>query len=152
MATTYDYTNGSILGQKKQHATTPRGFEPFMLRNIVRCPKQNLTNNSDIGKVLAIPAGVTVMACWINVITLDSGGGTVSLGVTAVDAAKWGSAIGMTPVGNVADITGGPDFNPMYFSSADTIDVLQATAAITTGVFEVIAWCVKSSDTVDAGE
>jgi len=150
MATTYNFTNGSIAGHKKQHATTPRGFEPFMLRNVVDTQYQNIANDSSIGQVLNIPAGVIVMGCWINIITVDAGGGTVSLGVTGVDATKWGSGIALTPVG-AKEVTGGPSFNPLYFSSADTIDILEdAAAAITTAKFEVIAWCVKSSSTIDA--
>jgi hypothetical protein len=153
--TVYDFSNGSLPGvnpgDKKHHSTTPRGFTPFVLRNVFDTAKQNIANDGSSAGVLSIPAGVTVLACWLRVITVDAGGGTLSLGVTTTDATKWGSGIVLATAGAI-EPTGGPVFNPLYFGSADKIDILEdAAAAITTLKAEVIALCVQSNDTIDSG-
>ena len=151
MATIYDFTNGSIAGMdKKQHATTPRGFKPFILRNVFDTQYQNIANDGSSAGVLSIPAGVTVLSCHLRVITVDAGGGTLSLGVTTTDATKWGATLALTATGVIEHADA---FLPLYFGSADKIDILEdAAAAITTLKAEVVAVCVKSSDTIDAGE
>jgi hypothetical protein len=153
--TTYNFSNGSLAGvnpgDKAHHNTTPRGFAPFILRNVFDTAGQNIANDASIAQVLNIPAGVTVLACWLNTLTVDPTGGTVSLGVTGVDATRWGSAIALTPVGFLAG-TGGPPFLPLYFGSDDTIDILEDGAQIIdTWKAEIIAVCVQTNDSVDAG-
>jgi hypothetical protein len=154
--TVYDFTNGSILGvnpgNKTMHDTTPRGFTPFILRNVFDTQYQNIANDGSSAGVLSIPADVTVLACFLRIITVDSGGGTLSLGVTTTDADKWGSDIPLTAEG-VPEVGGaGPVYNPLYFATADKIDILEdAAAAITTLKAEVIAVCVQSNDTIDSG-
>jgi hypothetical protein len=153
MATTRNFTDGSLPGHKKQHATTPRGFSLFTLRNIVDTTQSTCDFDAaaDIAQALLIPAGTTVLAVSVNVLTVDANGAVLSCGVTGVDATKWGSAIPVTPVGE-KEVTGGPVFNPLYFAAADTIDLLSdGGGVISDGVFEVKAICVKSSDTIDAG-
>ena len=155
MATIYNFTNGSIAGvnpgDKSQHTTTPRGFSPFILRNVFDTQYQNIANDGSSAGVLYIPAGITVLSCFLRIITVDAGGGTLSLGVTVTDATKWGSAIPLSTEG-VPEVTGGPVYNPLYFSAADYIDILEdAAAAITTLKAEVIAVCIDSNTTIDAG-
>jgi hypothetical protein len=152
----YNFTNASIAGvspsDKKQHRTTPRGFEPFILRNVFDTAFQNIANDGSSAGVLYIPKGITVLACFLRIITVDAGGGTLSLGVTTTDATKWGNAIPLSALG-VPEVTGGPVFNPLYFGTADYIDILEdAAAAITTLKAEVIAVCVDSNSTIDADE
>lgn len=148
MASVYNFTDGSISGAPKPHDTTPRGFQPFILRNIVDTALQNIANDGSSAGVISVPAGVTVMACWIRIITVDAGGGTLSLGVTTTDATKWGSSLSLATGGVVEHADA---FLPLYFSSADKIDVLEdAAAAITTAKFEVIALCINSDPTIDA--
>ena len=154
MATTRNFTDGSLPDHKKQHATTPRGFNLFTLRNIVDTTKSTCDFDAaaDIAQALAIPAGVTVLAVSVRVITADGNGAVLSCGVTGVDADKWGSAIPVTPAGE-QEVTGGPVWNPLYFATADTIDLLSdGGGVIDDGVFEVKAICVKGGDTIDAGE
>ena len=120
------------------------------MRNVFDTAAQNIANDGSSAGVLSIPAGVTVLACFLRIITVDSGGGTVSLGVTTTDAEKWGSDIPLTATG-VPEVTGGPVYNPLYFGSADKIDIIEdAAAAITTLKAEVIAICVDPSSTIDA--
>lgn len=151
----YDFTNGSIAGvnpgDKTMHVTTPRGFSPFVLRNVFDTAYQNIGNDGSSAGVLTIPAGITVLACFLRIITVDAGGGTLSLGVTTTDATKWGSGIPLSASG-VPEVTGGPVYNPLYFGTADKIDILEdAAAAITTLKAEVIAICIDSNSTIDAG-
>ena len=154
--TVYDFTNGSLPGvnpgDKTMHDTTPRGFSPFVLRNVFDTQYQNIANDGSSAGVLSIPKGVTVLSCFLRIITVDAGGGTLSLGVTTTDAEKWGSDIPLSAEG-VPEVTGGPVYNPLYFGTADKIDILEdAAAAITTLKAEVIAICVDSSSTIDADE
>ena len=149
---TYNWTNGSIEGTKKQHATTPRGFKPFVLRNVVDTSLQNISAAAHVIQALAVPAGVTVLSCHVNILTVDAAASVFSLGITGTDTSKWGSGIATATEG-VVEPTGGPIFNPFYFSAADTIDLLSDGAAIEdTSKIEVIAVCVKSNSTIDAGE
>jgi hypothetical protein len=114
--------------------------------------EQDFAVAADIAQMLLVPAGVTVMGVTFNILTADAGASVLSLGVTTTDATRWGSAMATTATGSITP-TGGPPFKPMYFASADTIDVLSDGAAvITTLVAEVIAVCVDSNLTIDAGE
>jgi len=113
---------------------------------------QNIANDGSSAGVLSVPAGVTVLACWLRVITVDGGGGTLSLGVTTTDADKWGSDLVLSSEGVLEPPGAGPIYNPLHFATADYIDILEdAAAAITTLKAEVIALCIDSSDTIDAG-
>jgi hypothetical protein len=91
------------------------------------------------------------MMSFLRIITVDSGGGTVELGVTTAAAAQWGTDIPLSALG-VPEVTGGPVFNPWNFTTADYIDITEdAAAAITTLKAECIAICIDSSATIDAG-
>jgi hypothetical protein len=147
MATTYNFTNGSIAGVAKPHDTTPRGFSPFVLRNIVDFTKQ--TNvATDVIQVLNVPAGTLVLGVTLRVITVDAGGGTVDIG-TGASTQIWGAACSLATGGAVLD-SPLPFDAPTYFATADTIDFVTATAAITTGIVELTAVCIDVGTTVDA--
>jgi len=154
MVQTLNFTDGSLEGMKKQHATTPRGFKTFTLRNVLDFTGTgaDLDAAADVVQALNVPAGTTVLSVHLNVLTVDANGAVLSVGITGTDATKWGSAIPTTPVG-VNEQTGGPQFNPFYFDAADTIDVLSdGGGVVDDAIIEIIAVCVKSSDSVDAGE
>lgn len=147
---TYDFTNGSIEGQMKPPVHTPEEDELFILRNIVDCSKQTLdAGNGDVGKVLNIPAGTTVLSAWGRIITPETASGTVDLGYGgSVNA--WGNALAVdAAAGSIVGATN--NFVPIYFASADTIDI---TATIDTAdvdidglKMEVCALCLKSLNT-----
>lgn len=154
MAQSLNFTDGSIEGMKKQHATTPRGFKVFTLRNRLdfTLTGADLDAAADVVAALNVAAGTIVLSVQLNVLTVDANGATFSVGVTGVDTSKWGSALAVTPVG-VQEVTGGPVYNPLYFATADTIDLLSdGGGVVDDAIIEIIATCVKSSNTIDAGE
>ena len=150
MATTYVFYDGSITGQMVPPKHTPEEDEMFILRNIVDCSKQTLdAGEGDVGQVLSIPAGTTVIACWLRTITAETASGTVDLGYgDSVNA--WGDALAVdTAAGGILGAT--HDWVPIYFEDADIIDVT-ATADtsdvdIDGAKFEVTAVCLKALDT-----
>jgi hypothetical protein len=147
----YNFTDSSIAGMKKQLQTTPRGFECFILRNILDTTLQNIANDSSVIQALNVEAGTTVLACWLNVLTPDATGGTFELGVTTDAAAHWGTDWAMTEGIDEPGTT--PVYNPWYFSADNTIDLTEDGAQIIDeAIIEIVALCVKSSSTVDAGE
>lgn len=145
--TVYNFTDASITGQDVPHASMPNGMGAFIRRNVVDVANQNIANDGSSAQVLNVYAGETVMACWVRVITVDAGGGTLSLGVTTTDATKWGAALAISALGIVEHADA---FLPLYFSADDTIDLLEdGAAAITTAKLEVVALIVPASDTLD---
>ena len=151
MPSTYNFYNGGLGNMRPQRITTPRGFKGFILRNVIDTTQQNLGADADIIQAILVPAEVTVMGVTFKVTTVDAGASALSLGITGVDTTKWGSGIATTTAGSITP-TGGPPFNPHYFAAADTIDILSnGGAVITTLVAEIIAVCVDSNTTIDAG-
>ena len=147
MATTYDFSAGTtIVGAKVPIIPTPQEDTLFILRNIIDFSKQNLSGAAlDIAQVLDIPAGTVVMTAWIRVITADNGGVTCTLGV-GTSAAEWGTALDCTSVaGSILGATN--DWVPLYFSAADTIDMVTGVGTFDTFKCEVVAVCLKVMDT-----
>lgn len=150
MATTYVFHDGTITGQMVPPQHTPEEDEMFILRNIVDCSKQNLdAGAADVGQVLSIPAGTTVIACWLRMITAETANGTVDLGYGgSVNA--WGNALAVdSAAGSILGAT--HDWVPVHFVSADTIDVVATTDTADVDIdgakFEVVAVCLKTLDT-----
>ncbi|MDA3807430.1 MAG: hypothetical protein PF440_05870 [Thiomicrorhabdus sp.] len=146
--TTYNFTNGSIEGHMVPPNMEIVTSKPTILRNIVDCAKQNLDAGvGDIGQVLIIPAGTLVLECGIRIITAETANGTLDLGVTTTNAAQWGVALA---VDSTAGTILGMLAAPLYFATADTIDVLATidTADIDLDglKFEVFAVCIKVQD------
>ena len=144
MATTYDFTDGSITGQMQPVAVTVIENRVTIMRNIVDCSKQTLTASaSDVAKALNIPAGTTVLTSWMRVITAETSGAKASLGYAG--GTQFASAVAVSATGAV-----GGSFAPAYFSAADTIDIIaDATAAVDLDGLkvEVCALCLRSRDT-----
>jgi len=149
MATTYVFYDGSITGQMIPPKHTPEEDEMFILRNIVDFSKQTLeAGEGDIAQVLSVPAGTTVIACWLRIITAETANGTVDLGYAGNNT--WGDALGLD--GSVGAILGAThDWVPYHFVSADTIDITATTDTadvdIDGGKVEVTAVCLKALDT-----
>ena len=149
---TYNFTDGSITGVEKPHDTTPRGYELFVLRNIVDCTKQTLdAGDGDVAQVINVPAGTLVLYAFINVRTAEGSNGTVDLGYGG-NADQWGDALAVDATG----IAQSPILTaPVFFNAADTIDITAtvdtADVDIDGAVLEVVAVCLAMNDSIDAG-
>jgi len=144
MADTYNYTDGSITGVPVMTQQTPNENEPRIIRQIVDFTKQNLAHAAaDIGQVLIIPEGTTVLTAWIRVITAGSTSATCTLG-TGASAAVWGTGLALD---STAATVLGHLFDPQYFSSADTVDIVAGGATDEAGKYEFCALVVKTLDT-----
>ena len=118
MATTYNFTNGSITGQPKPAATLPNTTGLFTRSNIVDFANQTLTASaSDVAQVLVIPADTWVLSVTLRVITAETANGSCDVG-TGLDADQWGDGLSLASTGNLATL-----WAPEYFASADTIDL-----------------------------
>lgn len=147
---TYVFYDGSIAGQMKPAIYTSEDNLLTIKRIIVDCSKQNLdAGDADVGQVLPIDAGETVVAAWLRVITAETANGTCDLGYGgSVNA--WGDALALdTAAGGILGAT--HDWVPIYFASADTIDVKATTDTADVDLdgakFEVVAVFLKSLNT-----
>lgn len=145
MATTYNFTNGSIDGQTVPRVKTAEENEVFFLRNIVDFSKQTIeAGAADVAQVINIPADTTVITAWLRIITAETTNGTVDLGYGA-NPDIWGDALAVdTTAGGIV----GYLWVPYYFSAADTIDLLATTDTADIDIdglkVEVVAMCVKN--------
>jgi hypothetical protein len=143
---TYNFTDGSIAGQMKPTQVTVKETGLTIMRNIVDCSKQTLDAGvGDVGQVLNISAGTTVLTAWIRVITAETANGTVDLGYAAGNT--WGDGVSL----DSADAVVGHLFTPIYFAADDTIDVVATTDVADVDIdgakFEVCALCLHSVNT-----
>ena len=149
MATTYNFTNGSISGVPKPPEHTPIEDRLFIRRNIIDCSKQTLdAGESDVGQCINIPAGCTVITAWIRIITAETANGTLDLGYGG-NPDEWGDALAVDSAAHT--ILGAiQDWVPVHFNAADTIDVTATTDTADVDLdgvkFEVVAVMHKSLD------
>ena len=95
MATTYNFTNGSISGQNRQVAHTPEEDRLFILRNIVDFSLQSLdVSASDVAKVINIPADTLVLDVFMRCITAETADAILDLGYGS-DTDYWGQKLAM---------------------------------------------------------
>lgn len=125
MATTYNFTNGSIAGIDKPIEATLEDNFPTIRRAIVDFSKQTIdAGEGDIAQVINIPAATYVIAVWARIITAETTNGTVDLGYGGSN--QWGDALAIDAA--AGSIVGGSnDWLPVYFASADTIDIKATT-------------------------
>ncbi len=145
MATTYNFTDGSIAGQPVMTQTTLRENETTILRHIIDTTVQALdASETDVAQCLIIPASTTVLTAWIRPITVESTAScVVDLGVTGGNTDAFCDGVSLS-TGSV--VVGGL-WEPTLFASAGTIDLLMtSTVDADTAVFEVCALCVKHVD------
>ena len=148
-ASTYVFYDGSIQGQQVPAQYTLEDNVLTLRRVIVDCSKQTLdAGNGDVAQVIPIPAGTTVLAAWIRVITAETTNGTCDLGYGGGD--EWGDALALdTAAGGILGAT--HDWVPIYFATADTIDVTATTDTADIDLdgakFEVCAVMVKTHNT-----
>ena len=149
MAETYDFTDGSIVGQVIPRTYNTGENEPYIIHNFLDFSKQHLAN-TDIAKALAIKpeSGITVLAAWLRIITPEGGATTANLGY-GTDPDHWGADLNLnSAAGSILRLpTTTTDAPPIYFSEDDTIDlVCSAAAGIAALKCEVVALCVNSTD------
>jgi hypothetical protein len=152
MATTYNFTDGSISGVPKPPEHTPIEDRLFVRRNIIDCSKQTLdAGSADVGQVINIPAGTTVINAWIRVITAETADGTCDLGYGG-SVNVWGNALTLdSAAGSILSLAAGSQPAPIHFAAADTIDVVATTDTTDVDLdgakFEVVALMLKALDT-----
>lgn len=141
MATTYNFTDGSISGQTVPRVKTAEENEIFFLRNIADFSLQTLTQSTaDIAQVINVPAGTTVITAWIRVITADGDAATIDLGYGG-NPDQW---LDNGAANSAAGTLLGYLWVPQYFASADTIDItVKETADLDEMKCEVVAMCMK---------
>ena len=148
MATTYDFAAGTtIVGVNPPITPTPNENTFFILRNIIDCSKQTLgAGTTDIAQILDIPAGTTIVSCYVRIITAETAAATFTLGYSGA-ANVWGNALAAdTAAGGILGAT--HDWVPVHFASADTVDIVISGAVdFDAFKFEVVAVCLKALDT-----
>ena len=143
MATTYNFTNGSIAGVPVMTQHTINENAPVILRQIIDPKKQALAHAAtDVAQCLIVPAGTTVLTAWIRIITAGTANATCTLGTTEnTQPAVWGTGLAIS---GAAGTTLGHLFDPVYFDAAGTVDITVGGATDILGKYEVCALCVKS--------
>lgn len=131
----------------------------FFLYNPINFSAQTLdAGDADVAQVLHIRRGTYIFNVWINVVQACPTSSTIDLGYGS-DTDYWGNALPLDTVGLVAQkyiVTETASMRvigdrspfagvPVYFSSADTIDIIAtvdtADVNISSGKIEVVAEC-----------
>ena len=146
MATTYNFTDGSVAGHSVPADVTLHENRVRVKRNILDFSKQTLdAGEDDIAQAINIPANTTVLSAYIRVITAETANGTCDLGYGG-NVDQWGDGVSLATANA---IVGGLDA-PKYFAAADTIDVLATTDTADVDIdgakIEVVARMLKHVD------
>jgi hypothetical protein len=149
-ADTVVWYDGSISGTQVNPQMTTAVNYMVIRRVVVDLSLRTLdAGDADVAQVIPIPAGTTVVAAWLRVITADDTNATCDLGYGgSVNA--WGDALALdTAAGGILGAT--HDWVPIYFAAADTIDVVATTDTADVDLdgakFEVVAVMIQSIDT-----
>lgn len=102
MATTYNFTDGSITSQMIPPEVRITEQSPTILRNILDFSLQDIeAGASDVAQALIVPKDTTVLKCWARVITAETTDATIDLGY-GDDADYFGSELNVDATGIVA--------------------------------------------------
>lgn len=150
MATTYNFTDGSIAGQVVPRIYNTGENEPYIIHNFLDFSKQSLdVSASDVAQAIAVKpeSGITVLAAWIRIITPESAGATAHLGYGG-DPDHWGADLALdSAAGSILRLPTTTDAPPVYFSGDDTIDIVGTGSVDIDGLkCEVVALCINTSD------
>ena len=133
MATTYDFTNGSIVGHPRMTSQEPTENTPFFLRHVIDFSIQNLDSSAtDVAKCLNIPAYVEVLDAWIRVITAETADACVNLGYGS-DVDYWGKNLNLDATGTAKRVLPGSatwDASSIADGDEEAKEVTVAGAAI----------------------
>lgn len=138
---TYGYTTstGTYRGAK---ATTAVPYRVERVINFDSATIGFVNASADVIQAIAVPANSTILRAGGSVLTVDSGGGTLSVGLGGstgyfVSAGAVASAIPLTNANPAAKEIG---------SAPDTIDLLVVASAFTTLKVVVWAWIAPNAD------
>jgi len=115
----------------------------YVMKSRIDTSKTGITNtNADVYEALYIPAGSFVKTAWFKVINGESTNTTATfqLGITGTDTDEYVAATTCA----VDGVVKGPDgdivsLGGTLFATADTLDLLVATAAFTDCIVDVYA-------------
>jgi len=115
----------------------------YIAKTTVDTSKTGITNtNADVYEAIYVPAGSVVILAWYKTTTPESTNTTATfqLGITGTDTDEYVAAATCA----VANTVAGPDgdiigLGGTLFETADTIDLLVATAAFTDCIVDVYA-------------
>ena len=128
----------NLSGGATTHAAT--GRTPYFIERVIDIGQVN--SNAGIGaagilQVLAIPAETLIMDAGFEVLTAVTGTSPdIDMGITGSDVDEWVDGFAGT-AGYATRATASPHF--VYNSTADTIDLLFNTNAVTAGVIRCFA-------------
>jgi len=137
---TVDFTGGSKVGTKIPNF----GKEKIgIIKSRVDTAETGITNtDADVYQALDIPAGFYVLAAWFVCVSAESTNKTATFefGITGVDTDEFIKATAPDKTGEIFPMDGdAAGLNGTYFATADTLDLLVATAAFTDAVVDVYA-------------
>lgn len=130
----YNFTDGSITGVRKPHATTPASNCVYTRSNVIDCALQTLdAGDGDTGIVIQVPADTWVLSVALRTITAETANGTVDIGVKGGDTDAFGDALAIdAAAGGVLTL-----WAPSYFAAAGQIIV---TATTDTADVDIDGW------------
>jgi hypothetical protein len=137
---TVDFTGGASVGT----GIPADGLSKIgLLRSRVDTSLTGITNtNADVYQALDIPAGFYVLAAWFVCVSAESTNTTATfqLGITGDDTDEFVKATAPDTTGEIFPMDGDAKaLNGTYFATADTLDLLVATAAFTDAIVDVYA-------------
>jgi hypothetical protein len=149
MATTYNYTNGSIDGHAHQRTRAISNNEVVVVRHLVDFSKQTIdVSESDVAQVLAIPANTMVVDARVRVVTAEGSGAAMNFGHSG-DPDAFGASIALDAVGLVGGVGSG---SGVLFTSAGYLQLTvdgTATVDLDGLKIEVLAMCISANDEPD---
>lgn len=117
MATTYNFTDGSISGQPKVNDTLPNSTGIFCRSNIVDFANQSMdVSETDVAQIINIPADTWVLGIGLRIITSEGASAVMDIG-SDLDVDQWYTGAA-TATGNLATT-----WAAEYFSAANTVDI-----------------------------
>ena len=145
MATTYNFTDGSIAGAYVPAETTLIENQVVVRRNIVDFSLQTIdVSETDVVRVINVPANTTVLTAGARVITAETASSEFDIGYGG-NVDQWGDGVSMA----TANVTVGCLDAPVYFAAADTIDITSSGSVdYDGGKIEVFALMLKHTDTL----
>ena len=109
MATTYNFTDGSVTGQETATQTNCIETPLEVRRNTIDFSQQTLeAGEADVAQCLIIPAYTTVVSAFIRVITAEGADGSVDLGY-GTDPDYWGNCLHLDATGSASTVLTGSE-------------------------------------------
>ena len=123
---TYNFTDGTVSGHEKSVDSLPNTSGMYCRTAVIDFSKQNLdSGNNDVARIINIPANTWVMGVFARVITVETDDAEMEIGYGSDDA-YWTDTIVEVDAGAGTGQCTGVNFwtTPLYFATADTIDIV----------------------------